>query len=87
MLLIKDATVYTMEDSGVLENCSILVRDGKIAAIGPDLCAPDAEVFDAKGLYVTPGLIDAHSHAGGMNTKTLGNSDVNEGSEPITPQI
>lgn len=42
--------------------CDILVEDGKIAAIAEDLSADGAEIFDAKGLVVTPGLIDMHIH-------------------------
>lgn len=44
------------------EIADILVKDGKIAAIGKDLIAEDAEVYDAKGLIVSPGLIDIHTH-------------------------
>ena len=44
------------------EICDILIEDGKIAAIGKKLSADGAEVYDAKGLVVTPGLIDMHIH-------------------------
>lgn len=44
------------------EVCDILIEDGKIAAIGKKLSADGAEVYDAKGLVVTPGLIDMHIH-------------------------
>ena len=43
---------------------AILIRDGQIAAIGPDMTAPDASVLDAGGATVLPGLIDAHVHLG-----------------------
>ncbi|MBE3099329.1 MAG: amidohydrolase family protein, partial [Planctomycetes bacterium] len=61
-LLIRNATVMT-GTHGTLKNTSILVRDGKIAAIGQDLKAgPQATVVDATGKWVTPGLIDTHNH-------------------------
>jgi imidazolonepropionase-like amidohydrolase len=73
-LLITNATVWTSADAGILDDTDILVRDGRIAAIGTDLEAPsDAMVIDAAGRHVTPGLIDAHSHtgiSGGTNEPT-----------------
>ena len=48
---------------GNIEHGSILIRDGKIAAVGTDLKAPEgATVIDATGQYVMPGIIDCHSH-------------------------
>lgn len=62
-VLIKNATVMTAV-SGTLPNTDILVRNGKIARIGKNLTgAANAQVIDATGKYVTPGIIDAHSHA------------------------
>ena len=61
-VLIKNATVLTAI-RGTLENTDILVRDGKIARIGKNLTAgASARVIDATGKFVTPGIIDAHSH-------------------------
>ncbi len=82
MLLIKNATVYTMENDQVLQNTDILCQDGKIEAIGQNLSAPDAQVIDASGMYVTPGLVDAHTHAGGF---APGAQDLNEMTDPVTP--
>ncbi|MEQ8330128.1 MAG: amidohydrolase family protein [Longimicrobiales bacterium] len=60
--LIRNATILTASD-GTLENGSILIRDGRIAAVGTDVQAPSgAHIVDASGRYVTPGIIDAHSH-------------------------
>ncbi|HZD04427.1 MAG TPA: amidohydrolase family protein, partial [Longimicrobiales bacterium] len=60
--LITGATIMTGTGE-TIENGQILVRDGKIAAIGQDVDAPaGAEVIDAEGKYVIPGIIDAHSH-------------------------
>lgn len=62
-VLIKNATVLTAA-RGTLENTDILIRDGKISRIGKNLAAgAGARVIDATGKYVTPGIIDAHSHA------------------------
>ena len=56
-VLIRDATVHTMTSAGVLEHADILVRDGRIAELGTHLAAPaGAQVIDAAGRAVTPGL-------------------------------
>lgn len=60
--LIRNATIMTASH-GTIENGSILIRNGKIVAVGKDVTAgPGAKVIDATGMYVTPGIIDAHSH-------------------------
>ena len=62
-VLIKNATVLTAV-RGTLENTDILIRDGKIAKIGKNLTAgAGARTIDATGKFVTPGIIDAHSHS------------------------
>lgn len=64
----------------VLEQGDILVRNGKIAAIGRALAAPPGvAVVDARGKVVTPGLVDAHAHRGSDGT--------NEGSDSITAEV
>ncbi|HMT08073.1 MAG TPA: amidohydrolase [Pyrinomonadaceae bacterium] len=61
-VLIKNATVMTAT-KGTLENTDILVTNGKIARIGKGIQAPaGTTVVDATGKFVTPGIIDAHSH-------------------------
>jgi len=61
-ILIQNATILTITH-GNIEHGSILIRDGKIAAVGTDLKAPDgATVIDAGGQFVMPGIIDCHSH-------------------------
>jgi len=61
-IFIQNATVLTVTH-GNIEHGSILIRDGKIAAVGTDLKAPEgATVIDATGQYVMPGIIDCHSH-------------------------
>lgn len=87
MLLIKNATIFTME-AETLNNSDILLNDGKIMEIGKDLKADNAKVIDAKGLNVYPGLIDAHSHVA-IYENSIGweGSDGNEMSDPITPEV
>ena len=61
-VLIKNATVMTAI-RGTLENTDILIQNGKIAKIGKNIAAPaGVRVIDATGKYVTPGIIDCHSH-------------------------
>ena len=61
-VFIQNATVLTVTH-GNIEHGSILIRDGKIAAVGADLKAPEgAAIIDATGQYVMPGIIDCHSH-------------------------
>src|SRR6476646_6977339 len=62
-VLIKNGTVLTAV-RGTLENTDILIENGKIAKIGKGLSAPaGARVIDATGKFVSPGIIDCHSHS------------------------
>tara|TARA_B100001939_G_C16930517_1_gene613731 strand:+ start:125 stop:1507 length:1383 start_codon:yes stop_codon:yes gene_type:complete len=66
----------------------ILIKDGKIQEIGPDLVIDGSEVIDAQGKWVTPGIIDIHSHMGvypapGVRTS----SDGNEATAPVTAEV
>lgn len=77
--LIRNATVLTAS-RGTLENADVLMRDGKIAAVGAGLGAPgDAVVVDATGKFVTPGIFDAHSHMAAMS--------INEGTVNISSMV
>ena len=71
VLIIRDATIWTGTDAGILESSDLLVRDGRIQSIGSDLPAPRGAVeIDGTGKHVTAGIIDAHSHSaiiGGVN--------------------
>lgn len=60
-MVIRNATVWTNEDAGTLIT-DVLVRDGRIAAVGTGLRAGDALEIDATGKHLTPGIIDEHSH-------------------------
>ncbi len=70
-VLVKNATVWTGEKEGILQNHDVLIAGGKIAAIGKNLTPPkNGSVIDATGKHVTAGIIDEHSHLaiyGGVN--------------------
>ncbi|MCM3600256.1 dihydroorotase [Robertmurraya korlensis] len=71
-ILIKNGQWLT--DKGQKEAVDILIKDEKIAAIGPDLQAEDAEIIDAAGLLVSPGFVDLHVHLrepGGEKKETI----------------
>src|SRR5688572_10324627 len=77
--LIRNATVITVT-RGTLENTDVLLRNGKIAAIGKNLNASaNARVIDGTGKFVMPGIIDAHSHSM-LDT-------INEGTLAVTSKI
>lgn len=61
-VLIKNATVWTNEKEGILQNADVLIKNGKIAAVGKNLSDKDARVVDGTGKHVTAGIIDEHSH-------------------------
>lgn len=86
MLLIKNGTLYTMSDTGIMENTDLLIDNGKIVKIAKNINEPQAEVIDATGLTVLPGIIDAHSHIGGFDMDTNA-QDVNELTKPTTPEV
>jgi len=60
--LIRNATVWTNEDAGVLENTDVLIANGKIAGVGKSLSDRGATVIDGTDMHVTCGVIDEHSH-------------------------
>ena len=79
-LVIKNAIVMTVTH-GNIKNGSIYVKGGKIAAVGEHVSAPaDVAVIDAGGKYLTPGIVDSHSHI-------ALDSDINEATSPITPHM
>jgi imidazolonepropionase-like amidohydrolase len=86
--LIRNATILTAAGPRI-EGGSVLIRDGKIAAVGRDITAPaDAVVIDGTGKWVTPGLIDDHSHLGvyaAPGGQAL--SDGNEATNPNTADV
>ncbi len=71
-ILFKNATVWTSEDAGILENTDVLVKEGKISKIGKDLGAGGARTVDATGKHLTAGIIDEHSHIAGLAINEAG---------------
>jgi len=87
-ILIQHATVLT--GTGVqLDDADVLIQDGKITAVRKDAgTVPGAIVINARGKYVTPGLIDAHSHLGVYPSPSVwAHSDGNEATAPTTPEV
>ncbi len=78
-MLIKNATVWTSEKEGVLANTDILIKNGKIAAIGKNLNEPNARVIDGTGKHVSAGIIDEHSH--------IAAASINEGAQSVTSEV
>ena len=82
--MLRGATLHTMTCAPFVGD--ILVEDGKIADVGPAIRAEGVEVSDQTGMHITPGLIDAHCHAGLLLSGTR-DRDHNETSDTITPQM
>ncbi len=87
--LVRGATILDGE-GGRIDNGSVLLVNGRIEAVGgPELGAPEgATVIDAGGKYVTPGIIDVHSHLGDYPSPgTSSHSDGNEATSPARPEV
>ena len=87
MLAIRGGTFLTPEER--IEEGVLLVKGGKIVALGKDVAIPQgAEIIDAKGKFIMPGMIDAHCHTG-LFADGVGRekSDGNEMTDPVTPHL
>lgn len=73
-MLFKNATVWTSEDAGVLENTDVLVKNGKIVSVGKNLSAGGSTVIDATGKHLTAGVIDEHSHIAALSINEAGHN-------------
>jgi len=79
LVAITNATIMTASN-GTIQNGTIVIRDGKITQVGTNITVPaGAKVIDGTGKYVTPGIIDAHSHSAA--------EAINEGSLSITSMV
>ncbi len=87
-VMIANATVLDGK-GGRIENGAVLIESGKITAVGADLTAPEgATLIDAKGKWVTPGIIDNHSHLGAYPSPGVdAHGDGNEISGPVTAEV
>lgn len=80
-VVFRNATLWTCGPAGKIDGGMVIVRKGKIEAVGKDLPIPSgAEVIDAKGMHLTPGIIDCHSH---MAT----DGGINETGQAITAEV
>jgi imidazolonepropionase-like amidohydrolase len=79
LVAITNATIMTAS-KGTIQNGTVLIRDGKIAAVGTNVTVPaGAQIIDGQGKYITPGIIDAHSHSAG--------EAINEGTQSVTAEV
>jgi len=79
--LLKNATLWTNESEGIIQNGSVLIQNGKIVQVGKDLKAPQGStVIDCTGKHITPGIIDEHSHIAGSR-------GINEGSQASSAEV
>jgi imidazolonepropionase-like amidohydrolase len=78
-ILFKNATVWTNEQEGKMENTDVLIKDGKIAQVGKNLQDASAKLVDATGKHLSPGIIDEHSH--------IAASSINEGGQSVTSEV
>ncbi len=88
LILFRGARVMTAAGP-TLERADVLVTGSKISAVGPDLDAPEgAVIVDATGRWITPGLIDVHSHMGVYSVPGVrAHADGNEATSPFTPEV
>ena len=85
--LFKGGTILTGTGEQ-LDETDVLVKDGKIARVGKDLRARGATVIELNGAWLTPGIIDVHSHLGaGGQPRVRAHSDINEATAPTTPDV
>ena len=78
-ILIKNATVWTSEKEGVLKNTDVLLKNGKIAAIGNNISESGARIIDGTGKHVSAGIIDEHSH--------IAAASINEGAQSVSSEV
>ncbi len=79
-VLIKNATVWTNEKEGKLDNTDVLIKNGKIVAVGKNLSDASAKTIDGTGKHLTAGIIDEHSHIAGTG-------QINECSQSVTAEV
>jgi imidazolonepropionase-like amidohydrolase len=78
-ILVKNVTVWTSEDEGILENTDVLLKNGKITKIGKNLRASGATEIDGTGKHLTAGIVDEHSH--------IAASSINEGAQNSSAEV
>ncbi|MCC6286844.1 MAG: amidohydrolase family protein [Chitinophagaceae bacterium] len=78
-ILIKNATVWTSDEAGKLENTDVLLKAGKIAQVGKNLSDASATIIDGTGKHLTASIIDEHSH--------IATASINEGAQSVTSEV
>ena len=89
MILIQNGHIKPIVGEDLENGCVLIGDDGKIAAVGESLTAPEgAQIIDAGGRLVTPGCVDAHCHIG-LDNEAMGweGKDYNEIVDPLTPHL
>lgn len=85
--LIQHATILT-GDGQRLDDASLLIEDGKVQWVGSGQAPANAQVINAEGRWVTPGIIDVHSHLGVYPSPGVdAHSDGNEATNPVTAEV
>ena len=83
LILVKNATIWTMGPEGVMKDSDLLVKNGKIWKIGKNLSfssnIKNTSIIDARGKHLTPGIIDCHSHSATFS--------INEGAQSVTAEV
>ena len=80
VIALRGATVVTMSSRGTIPNGTVLLRDGKVAAVGANIDIPSgADIVDMSGKFITPGLVDAHSH--------IAADSINEGGTSVSSMV
>lgn len=81
IILIKNATIWTNEKEGILKETDILIQNGKITQVAKNILPPlQAQIINATGKHITPGIIDEHSHI-------AISAGVNEGTQSVTAEV
>ena len=80
-IIIRNATVWTLESDGKIEKGDVSIENGKISAVGENLQVDENKyrVIDGEGMHLTPGIVDEHSH--------IALTGVNEGSQSVTSEV
>jgi imidazolonepropionase-like amidohydrolase len=78
-VLIRNATVWTNEKEGIVQNADVMLKAGKIVGVGKNLTETGARIIDGTGKHVTAGIVDEHSH--------IALQAINEASQSVTCEV
>lgn len=92
-VLIENVTILTAVDEDRIDNGYVYIRDGKVAAVGRmgevfAMPMDTVDIVDGEGAWLTPGIIDVHSHLGNYPSPSYAShSDGNEATGPVTAEV